>query len=169
MIKIGVKAKGIRRARRAVRAFIRAIEDHEDIHQKMTQQFMLVHMRRRFASSGSYGGMAWQRLTGRYARFRKAITGNERPLEWDGENERLKPSLTQARHPDHIFNTRDASARFGTRVPYAARLESGGTDIFGDPYQGYDIINMTTRQRRAFVREFGKAVAQKAYRNTRGS
>lgn len=168
MIKFKLKVSGMQRALSSIRAFKNAIQDHESIHRQLTQRFMLLHMIRQFNSSGSHGGAAWAPLTGRYRALRLALTGNERPLEWDGRRERLKPSLTQARHPLHQFNTRPNGASFGTNVPYAERLNEGGIDFFGDRFPARDIIALTQQQRRTYVRQLGQAVAQQAYSNIRG-
>jgi phage gpG-like protein len=72
-----------------------------------------------------------------YAGMKRAILGDAYPmLRWRGGQEILYPSLTEASHPDHIFDKRADSFTFGTSVPYAAGHHTGT----GEGWRGKYIV-----------------------------
>lgn len=84
-------------------------------------------------------------------------------LRWDapGIDERLVPSLVEAKHKEHVFEVTKVESRMGTAVPYARHIDSGqgpaGPDFFTpaqqiDPVKR-DIIAPTDDFRLAIARE----------------
>lgn len=91
---------------------------------------------------GSVGAGTWQDYWAepRYAAMKRGVLG-QKPfsklsiLRWAAggfgatkakPGERLYPSLTQQTHKDHVYNTTPHRFSFGTRVPYAKKLQRGG-------------------------------------------
>lgn len=68
-----------------------------------------------------------------YEAAKFAKTGDTTPLRWKGGEERLYPSLVDQGHPEHKYEVTSAAIEFGTSVPYAERIQQGGTNQFGEP------------------------------------
>jgi phage gpG-like protein len=77
---------------------------------------------RLFDSQGTSGGATWEPLKESTIR-QKARSGlDPRVLH---ATTRLRRSLTEEHHPDHVERATDDSLSFGSRVPYAGRHQRG--------------------------------------------
>lgn len=138
LIKITVAPRGaIQRFARTIASAERVVGDLGPSFEQVFHPFMLSHMRDVFRSGGAAAGATWRGYEGepRYGAFKAAVLGQARPqpLRWQpGRQERLFPSLTEEGGA-HVHVTGKSAARFGTEIPYAARLERGGTNQFGEP------------------------------------
>lgn len=125
-------------------------------------EFLLARSREAFASAGASEGAAWAPLEPAYARYKKARGGGAEILRWYGARERLYPSLTIAAHPDHLFRVSAEGLVFGSRVPHAARLETGGIGPLGEPYPARDVLHLGERSRAHLAQLVGAYVASGA-------
>lgn len=108
------------------------IED--DIHK------MLIHRQRElFKSRGQSEGVAWPDYSGepKYSQLKQALVDRGKISAMDllrykgGSAERLYPSLTKPRHPEHVWSLKGTEVRFGTKVPYAWKHDQGkGVNMF---------------------------------------
>lgn len=137
LLKITAKPRGaIKRYQREFTGAIGVIEDLAPSFDQVFHPFMLAHMRDVFRSGGAAAGAKWRGYDGepRYGAFKARVLGQARPqpLRWQpGKQERLYPSLTEE-GGDHVHTTGRSAARFGTAIPYAARLERGGVGPYGE-------------------------------------
>lgn len=122
--------------------------------------WLLEHLKRQFKTEGERGGAPWADYSGepKYRAYKKSALGNLRILRWMGGSERLFPSLTQRNAPWHIWESWSSGFRFGSSLPYAARLEKGGTGPFGEKYPGRIMLRMTRHQKREMTRAITRAV-----------
>lgn len=92
-----------------------------------------------FRTQGQSEGKKWVGYNTKYKAYKQALVkaGYVRDmslLRWTGGRERLYPSLTQPSHTMHVFRRVDGGFVFGTRLPYARRLQEGiGKNQFGEP------------------------------------
>lgn len=138
LLKVTATPRGaVQRYQRTLAGARNALGDLGPSFDQIYHPFLLAHMRDVFRSGGAAAGASWRGYDGepRYGAFKAAVLGQARPqpLRWKpGERERLFPSLTEEGGA-HVHVTGKSAARFGTEVPYAARLERGGTNQFGEP------------------------------------
>lgn len=98
-------------------------------------EVMLQYAREQFRTSGRAGGQPWADYSGepKYKAYKAAIGADPRPLRWrPGSMERLQPSLTDPRDPAHLWRVAGEAVTFGSSLPYAARIERGGVNQFGE-------------------------------------
>lgn len=113
-------------------------------------------LRSQFHSRGARGGEAWPGYDAepRYAVIKaKHGGGLHNVLRWVTGRERLYPSLTDPKHPEHIFEMTTHSLRMGTRVPYAIRHQLGqGLQPFDKiPLPRRPIIQVTKMDRDTWI------------------
>lgn len=127
---------GSERAMDSLNRFLESAENFQgvapDVH-----RFLLKHTKDVFRTEGQAGGVKWPQYAGndeKYGAFKAGLL-KRRPqlLRWSAGRERLYPSLTDERHPEHVFAVSGRSMRFGTKVPYAWRHQHGkGIGPFGE-------------------------------------
>jgi len=138
LIKITAKPRGaLKRYQRTLSRAEHVVQDMAPSFDQVFHPYMLAHMQDVFRSGGAAAGRVWRGYEGepRYGAFKAAVLAQARPqpLRWKpGEKERLFPSLVYE-GGEHVHTTSRSAARFGTAVPYAARLEEGGIGPFGEP------------------------------------
>jgi phage gpG-like protein len=110
--------------------------------------FLLVRQRDLFATGGSSEGMKWAGYGGepKYKAWKQAVLGDLTVLRWKGgKNERLYPSLTDPRHPHHVFDVGSNRVAMGTSLSYAKRLHRGGKNMFGEPMPARPLVGLGER------------------------
>lgn len=108
-----------------------------------------------FRSSGATEGQRWSTYQGepkykayKRALVRKGVIRDMSPLRFRGASkERLYPSLRYRSHPEHVWRPGNHKMVFGTRVPYAKRLEEGGTNQFGERFAPRKFATLGGRSR----------------------
>lgn len=107
-----------------------------DIH-----KHLIFRQKQLFKSEGRSEGITWPDYGGepKYGALKQAlvdqgkIQGMDRLRYRGGPRERLYPSLTQQKHPDHVWSIKGTQIRFGTKVPYAFKHDEGaGYNMFGE-------------------------------------
>lgn len=163
MIKIRVNLAQLDQLKRPVKLAQELLRDLSPVFDEVIHPWMLAHMARQFGSGGSWGGKPWGRYESepKYAGMKKALVGHTTPLRWEPGRERLYPSLVQPTHPEHLWESDRASARFGTRVPWAADLQRGGIGPYGEPYRPYAILQTTDAQRRGLAKRVEKDIMRR--------
>lgn len=135
-----------------LRAMQQVVDDPTPTLNRVVYPWMLDHLEGQFETAGAWGGEPWG-FDGEpiYARYKRALYGEDlgaRPLAVDPAHERLKPSLTQPGHPDHIVRLSGKLLEIGTSVEYARRLLfDGGLGPFGESYPARNPFIMTAAQR----------------------
>jgi phage gpG-like protein len=102
----------------------------------------LENARNNIDRQGALVGQSWD-YNGepRYRRWKVNKVGHTDVLRWrKGTKERLYPSLTDPTNPWHYFRQTPTSVSIGTSVPYAPRLQEGGTGPFGETYPGRQFL-----------------------------
>lgn len=149
MIKFAFETEGFTALIRAVQ---RVVADPTPTLNRVVYPWLLDHIEGNFETSGAWGGQAWS-FAGEpiYARYKRQMLGDElgaRPLLVDPAHERLKPSLINPSHPDHVVRLSGGKLEIGSSVEYARRLLlDGGTGPFGESYPARDPFVMTRAQR----------------------
>ena len=121
-----------------------------------------------YASRGSRGQTPWdgyeREPVYRHIKVRYG-GGLDRILRWAEGKERLYPSLTNPGHGDHLYEDDAHGARMGTRVPYAAKHQTGSG------FQRWDKIALPRRPLIAFtgndVRSWFRAIQRHLLREGR--
>ena len=114
-------------------------------------------VRSQFLSRGARGGDDWPDY-GNEPRYRpikaKFGGGLHNILRWTPGRERLYPSLTDPRHPEHIYVEGKHSVRMGSSVPYALAHQLGqGRSRFDDiPLPKRPMIVPTVWERNTWIR-----------------
>lgn len=138
LLKITAKPRGaLQHYQRTLGRAEQVVQNLAPSFDQVFHPFMLSHMRDVFRSGGAAAGQTWRGYASepRYGAFKARILAQARPqpLRWQpGKKERLFPSLT-SEGGEHVHVSNSQAARFGTSVPYAARLEEGGIGPFGEP------------------------------------
>lgn len=116
-----------------------------DVHDDI-QAFFLVRQRRAFRTSGRSERSKWAGFgrEPKYRSFKQKLTGDLSPLTWKREG-RLFNSLTRSNDADQTFRVTGDTIRFGSRVPYAHRLYTGGVGPFGERYPGRNFLHLSDR------------------------
>lgn len=83
-----------------------------------------------FSTKGSNIGARWPEYNADeagYVRYKSKFVPNVRDslMRWKPRRERLYPSLTSAKHKEHVWKTTPKSVEFGTSVPYAKLIDAG--------------------------------------------
>lgn len=115
------------RAARALREFAKKAENLEAVAPQI-HQLLLLDARKTFATNGRHIGERWPGYTGServYGFVKQKLVGHRKLLRWEAGRERLFPSVTSPRHPEHVWRVKDGSFEFGTSVPYAANHQYG--------------------------------------------
>lgn len=148
MIKIAFATDGFRALLRAVG---RIVADPTPTLNRVVYPWLLDHIEGQFETSGSWGGQPWS-FSGEpiYERYKRALLGDDlasKPLLVDTEHERLRPSLVDPSHPDHVVRMEGGRLEIGSSVEYARRLLfEGGTGPFGESYPARNPFVMTDAQ-----------------------
>ena len=171
MLKIRVGGSGIAAMSRTLGVAQEAVGDMSDVWRDVVHPFLLEHLGKQFDSLGQHGGEPWESLKGepKYYAFKKRVLGEElanKPLWWDSENERLRPSLVDAGDQDHRFSSTPTTMFFGTAVDHANSLIEGGTGPFGENFPGRNIFALTQSQRKGLVTLIQRSIIDKV--NARG-
>lgn len=116
-----------------------------DVHDDL-QAFFIARQRRSFRTSGRSERSKWAGFSRepKYRTLKQRLTGDLRPLLWSGGG-RLYDSLTQANSSDQTFRVTGDTIRFGSRVPYAHRLYTGGIGPFGERYPARNFLKLSDR------------------------
>lgn len=120
---------------------------------------LIARARDQFRTGGKSEGQGWADYSSepKYRAYKKALGASTEPLRWvPGSMERLYPSLTNPRDPNHIWNLSGGVASFGSSLPYVARIESGGVNQFGERYPGRKILPASQGLRREVVQSVSK-------------
>jgi len=99
-------------------------------------RLLIERIKAAFRTQGVSQGRKWPGYQNepRYRGYKRKRASALTVLRWIGGDypERLYPSMTQATHPEHVWRQVGNRISFGTRVPYARRLERGGKNFFGE-------------------------------------
>lgn len=131
-------------------------------------EVMLTYAREQFRTSGRAGGQPWADYSGepKYKAYKAAIGADPRPLRWrPGSMERLMPSLTDPRDPAHLWRVAGDAVTFGSSLPYAARIERGGTNQFGERSPPRSILPDSPGLRRAVTLAVQRDLRQRITRD----
>lgn len=131
-------------------------------------EVMLAYAKEQFRTSGRAGGQAWADYSGepKYRAYKAAIGADPRPLRWrPGAMERLYPSLTDPRDPAHLWRLTGDAATFGSALPYAARIERGGVNQFGERAPPRRILPDSPGLRRAVARAAQRDLSERITRD----
>lgn len=149
MIKLTLSTEGFTAMIKAVQ---RVVNDPTPTLNRVVYPWLLDHMEGQFETAGAWGGSPWS-FAGEpiYERYKRQLLGDElagKPLAVDPAHERLKPSLLDPSHPDHIVRLEGGRLEIGTSVEYARRLLfEGGIGPFGEAYPARNPFEMTSAQR----------------------
>lgn len=139
--------KGPRRITRDIKRMQKLVPEWREV----AHPYLLNHMERQFETGGAHGGKRWANYASepKYLSFKYNVAGTLRPLRWDdsGVRERLRPSLVLASHSEHVFLPGSQLLQFGTRVPWANSIYTGGVGPFGEPFPGRNPLAMTLQQK----------------------
>lgn len=153
VVKIGIE--GAPAFHRMIGIAREAVEGVEYIWRDVVHPWFLEHMRIQFETSGRWGGDEWAAYPNepKYRKKKESMVGHLRPLvwEWGGKWERLRPSLMEAGHIDHIFEASEKGVVLGTAVPYASALNVGGTGPFNENFPARRMMSMTPGQKKELV------------------
>lgn len=122
--------KGSQRAENSLSRFLSRLENFVEIGPEVHRLFKQ-QAREAFATEGRTIGYSWRGYTGSewlYGIIKKRMLGEQngsRLLRWEPGNERLYPSLVDARHPEHVWRVEGKTFIFGTSVPYAYKHQLG--------------------------------------------
>ena len=152
------------------------LTDMERLADEVLFPFMRSHVEEVYQTQGRPPGTVWADYSDepQYRMFKAGVLGYETSdgeadpsqlpigqnapgglMRWEGQ-ERLQPSLTQRQHPEHIEDTFELKAWFGTSVPYAKRLaQTGGTNLFGEPYDARPVLAMRSRRKQTLLEAAG--------------
>lgn len=162
-LRIGVS--GERAVSRKIGLAAEIIGDLRDVFDEDLHPFMLDHMKSQFASSGRHGGKPWASYDKepKYTAYKIALVGHLDVLRWQkgGPFERLYPSLVDKTDVDHVWKTSGKSARFGTRVAYAGRLNQGGVGPFGESYPARKMLAMTDQQKKLMITTIQRGIVSR--------
>lgn len=121
----------------------------DDIHK------MLIHRQRElFKSRGQSEGVAWPDYSDEpvYAEIKQKLLERGKISALDllrfkgSSSERLYPSLTKPKHPEHLWSIAKTDIRFGTKVPYAWHHDQGkGMSKFWEFYPERRIAVLSDR------------------------
>jgi len=141
-----VSSKGAEALQKFLDGMAYRIEHWTDAAPRL-HDFLMVRMREKYDSAGSSEGTPWADYGAepKYKAFKGAVLGDLTVLRWKGGDERLYPSLVSTRHPEHVFKVGQNKVEVGTAVPYAARIERGGKNMFGEPAPARDIVGLGDR------------------------
>lgn len=146
------------------------LTDMERLADELLFPFMRSHAEEVYETQGRPTGTLWDDYSAEpmYRFFKAGVLGYETPddlplgknapgglMRWEGQ-ERLQPSVTQRSHPEHIEDTFDLKAWFGTEVPYAKRLAQGGRNKFDEAFGPRPLLAMHDQRKRELLEGAGQ-------------
>jgi hypothetical protein len=142
---------GSPRVRGVLQGLIDNVEDWRalgpEVHDFLIQKEIAL-----FASEGGSEDAKWPNYSGqerKYAAYKIGIIGEtygKRLLRWTPGHEILHPSLTESRHPDHVWDVQKSQFTFGTRVPYAINHQRGqGRGPTDEPIAQRKVVVLSTK------------------------
>lgn len=142
------------------------VGDMRGIWAQVVRPFMLEHMDAQFNTLGAHGGAPWESLDNEpiYRAYKARLLGESLALKvlwWSADREQLRPSLVSPTHGSQVFDSDQKKMFFGTKVPHAGDLISGGIGPFGEPFPGRAIFAMTGAQRKGLVTLMQRAIVQR--------
>lgn len=158
-LSLGV-GEGLQEFRRAIGLRLEVLDSWKPIFDEVVHPYVLEHMRKQFRTEGRHGGAPWAgyHQEPKYAQYRANLVGDAPILSWTPGNMVLRPSFTRSAHYLHVYRATDTKVTIGSSVPYAPRLNRGGTGPFGEAYSGRTIMAMKRSQKTGLVREVQRAV-----------
>lgn len=122
--------------------------------------------KKQFKSHGSYGGKPWAFYGSepKYLAFKEAIGAMPMPLRWMATMQRLYPALTKQSHPDRQLKKVGTNTVLDINIPYLKRIETGGTNQFGEQFPARQIF---PTQNRALQRDVAYRTGQEYYKEVR--
>lgn len=162
LLSLSIGVRGERAVSRRLGLLSSAIGDMTHVFRKSVHPFMIKHSLKQFETAGAHGGEKWPGYENepKYRGSKKAMVGHLEVLRWERGNERLFPSIVARTHPEHVFRSTAKTATFGTRVPYAKRLNEGGIGPFDEKYPPRKIFAMTRGQKKELITTIQRAILE---------
>lgn len=118
---------------------------------EVLHDWLVGRMETAFETQGQSQGSKWAgyQQEPRYRAYKRKRASALNVLRWisDDSTERLYPSLTQKTHPDHVWKVQKSRILFGTRTPWARRIESGGENFFGESAPPRPFVRLGDQER----------------------
>lgn len=120
-MQISITQKGITTAAHKLQRTALAASRGEEILQELAFDMGLIEYQT-FIAQGRRGGGSWKKLKESTIQKKIENGGDLRILH---ETHRLRDSLVQTRHPEHVQKITKTTLKFGTSVPYAGAHQEG--------------------------------------------
>jgi phage gpG-like protein len=122
-------------------------------------QIYIAFIKEQFASEGAYAGVKWEPLNKKYAAWKAQTAPGKTILRF---RDRLYGSLTDEKHPEHVFRTGPGWMDYGTKVFYARIHQTGSVSVANRPPRRVVIPPMTQAEGERVVDAFQAYLFKKA-------